>query len=43
MNVLMVEDETRIAEVLKKNLLNEGHYAIIVPDGEAALKLLKEI
>lgn len=43
MHILIVEDETQIAEVLKKNLRDEGHNAMIATDGEAALKILNEI
>lgn len=43
MHILIVEDETQIAEVLKKNLRDEGHNAMIATDGEAALKIINEI
>lgn len=43
MHILIVEDETQIAEVLKKNLRDEGHNAMIATDCEAALKIINEI
>lgn len=43
MHILIVEDETQIAEVLKKNLRDEGHNAMIATNGEAALKIMNEI
>lgn len=43
MVVLIVEDEQIIAESLKKNLLAEGHSALISYDGEDALKKVSEI
>lgn len=43
MHILIVEDETQIAEVLKKNLRDEGHNAMVATDGEAALKIINEI
>lgn len=39
--ILIVEDETHIAEGLLFNLEAEGHEAVIVPDGEAALTRLE--
>jgi DNA-binding response OmpR family regulator len=38
--VLIVEDEQHIADGLRFNLEAEGHSAHVVPDGEAALRLL---
>lgn len=43
MNILIAEDEIQIAEVLKKNLRDEGHNAMVATDGEAALKIMNEI
>lgn len=43
MEILIAEDESNIANSLKKNLLEEGHHAIIAQDGEKALDLLEKI
>ncbi|MFO7446089.1 MAG: response regulator transcription factor [Ignavibacteriaceae bacterium] len=43
MEILIAEDEQQIADTLKKNFLDEGHHAIIAPDGEEALILVKKI
>jgi two-component system OmpR family response regulator len=43
MEILIVEDERPIAESLKKNFLAEGHHAVIVDDGEAALSSVLKI
>ena len=43
MDILIVEDEHPIAESLKKNFLAEGHHAVIVDDGEAALSSVSKI
>ncbi|GAB4127042.1 MAG: response regulator transcription factor [Ignavibacteriales bacterium] len=43
MEILIVEDEKRIAESLKKNFLSEGHHAMIAEDGEEALKKVDTI
>ena len=43
MEILIVEDEKRIADSLKRNFLSEGHHAIIAFDGEDALKKIDSI
>ncbi len=43
MEILIAEDEKKIANSLKKSFLEEGHHAIIALDGEKALSLIKEI
>lgn len=43
MEILIAEDEIRIAESLKKNFLQEGHHALIARDGEETLKMLEKI
>ena len=43
MEILIAEDETQIAEPLRKNFLEEGHHAIIAKDGEQALNLIDKI
>jgi len=43
MEILIAEDEKKIANSLKKSFAEEGHHAIIALDGEKALKLIKEI
>lgn len=43
MEILIVEDESSIADSLKKNFLAEGHHAIIASDGEAAINSVSKI
>lgn len=43
MQILIVEDDEQIASSLKKNLLAEGHGALIASDGEDALKKISKI
>lgn len=43
MEILIVEDEKRIAGSLKRNFLSEGHHATIANDGEDALKKVDSI
>jgi DNA-binding response OmpR family regulator len=43
MEILIVEDEKRIAESLKKNFISESHHALIAEDGEDALKKIDSI
>jgi len=43
MEILIVEDEKRIAESLKKNFISEGHHALIAENGEEALKKVDSI
>lgn len=43
MEILIVEDEKRIAGSLKKNFLSEGHHALISEDGEDALNKVDSI
>lgn len=43
MQILIAEDETQIAESLKKNFSDEGHSATITSDGGEALKLINSI
>lgn len=43
MQILIVEDDEQIASSLKKNLLVEGHSALIAGDGEDALKKISKI
>jgi DNA-binding response OmpR family regulator len=43
LQILIVEDDEQIAGSLKKNLLSEGHSALISGDGEDALKKVSEI
>jgi len=43
MKILIVEDEKRIAESLKKNFISEGHHALIAENGEEALKKVDSI
>jgi DNA-binding response OmpR family regulator len=43
MEILIAEDETQIAEPLRKNFLEEGHHAIIAKDGEQALNLIDKV
>lgn len=41
MNLLIVEDETRMADLLRKGLNEEGHRATCAPDGVQGLELAK--
>lgn len=41
MNLLIVEDEPRMAELLRKGLTEEGHTATAAPDGSQGLELAK--
>jgi DNA-binding response OmpR family regulator len=41
MNLLIVEDEPRMAELLRKGLTEEGHMATAAPDGAQGLELAK--
>lgn len=43
MEILIAEDEIRIAESLKKNFLLAGYHALIAEDGEQTLALLDKI
>lgn len=43
MEILIAEDETQIAEPLRKNFLEEGHHAMIANNGEIALNLVDKI
>ena len=43
MEVLIVEDEERIANTLKKNFIKDGHRAFIVLNGEDALKAIQNM
>jgi len=40
MNILLVEDETRVADFIRRGLKGEGWTVAHVPDGEQALELL---
>ncbi len=42
MRILIVEDETRIADFLQRGLRAEGHFPVIANDGEAGLALALE-
>ena len=39
--ILIVEDEQLIADLLQKKLREEGYYAFVAQDGEAALKQIR--
>jgi DNA-binding response OmpR family regulator len=39
MRVLIVEDETRIADFLQRGLRAEGHFCVVANDGESGLSL----
>lgn len=39
MRILIVEDETRIADFLQRGLRAEGHFCVIADDGESGLSL----
>jgi DNA-binding response OmpR family regulator len=41
MKILIVEDEKRMAQVLRKALIEEGHAAHIAADGSAAMEIAK--
>lgn len=43
MEILIAEDESQIAEPLRKNFLEEGHHAMVAKDGEEALHLVEKI
>jgi len=40
--VLIVEDETIIADLLQKKLQEKGYYAFVANDGEEGLRLIKQ-
>jgi DNA-binding response OmpR family regulator len=42
MRILIVEDETRIADFLQRGLGAEGHFCIVANDGKAGLSLAME-
>lgn len=42
MNILLVEDEFRVADFVRRGLKGEGWIVQHVPDGEAALELMRE-
>jgi len=42
MRILIVEDETRIADFLDRGLRAEGHFCVIANDGESGLSLALE-
>ena len=42
MNVLLVEDEARVADFISRGLKGEGLSVTLAPDGETALEFLKE-
>ena len=42
MRILIVEDETRIADFLERGLRAEGHFCVVAGDGEAGLSLALE-
>ena len=39
MRILIVEDETRIADFLQRGLGAEGHFCVVANDGESGLSL----
>jgi DNA-binding response OmpR family regulator len=41
MKLLIVEDEVRMADLLRKGLTEEGHYAVCAPDGVEGLEMAK--
>jgi DNA-binding response OmpR family regulator len=41
MKLLIVEDEVRMADLLRKGLTEEGHYAVCAPDGVEGLAMAK--
>jgi len=42
MRILIVEDETRIADFLQRGLRAEGHFCVVANDGETGLSLALE-
>ncbi|MDX1379666.1 MAG: response regulator transcription factor [Xanthomonadales bacterium] len=42
MRILIVEDETRVADFLERGLRAEGHFCVVASDGEEGLKLATE-
>jgi DNA-binding response OmpR family regulator len=42
MRILVVEDETRIADFLQRGLRAEGHFCLVANDGETGLSLAME-
>lgn len=42
MRILIIEDETRIADFLERGLRAEGHFSVVANDGEAGLSLALE-
>ncbi|MFT7564858.1 MAG: two-component system OmpR family response regulator, partial [Bacteroidia bacterium] len=42
MRILIVEDESRIADFLSRGLRAEGHFCVIAQDGEEGLSLASE-
>jgi len=42
MRILIVEDETRIADFLQRGLRAEGHFCLVANDGETGLQLAME-
>ena len=43
MRVLVVEDDTRLAELLRRGLVEEGHVPDVVADGEQALAVASSV
>jgi putative nucleotidyltransferase with HDIG domain len=39
--ILIVDDEIRVREILSRKLTDNGHHCLTAPDGNSALKLLK--
>ena len=37
MRILIIEDETRIADFLERGLRAEGHFCVVAGDGEAGV------
>ena len=42
MRILIIEDETRIADFLQRGLRAEGHFSLVANDGETGLSLAME-
>lgn len=42
MRILIIEDETRIADFLQRGLRAEGHFSVVANEGEAGLSLALE-
>jgi two-component system OmpR family response regulator len=42
MRILIVEDETRIADFLQRGLRTEGHFCVVASDGEEGMSLALE-